>query len=108
MSEVLLSSKDNNFILILKEGTTIDDTPYKRLDVKSQGLADKHVVEIRLLHEDYYSLNQKYSGVYISHGMRMKSDSLSETAEYIKVLEEALDFAYRINSYLENNPEWKQ
>lgn len=107
MPEVLLSSKDDNFILTLREGTLRDGTPYKKLEVKSQGLADKHVVEIRL-EEDYFSHTPKYSGVYIAHGMRMQSDSLSETAEYIKVLEEALDFAYRINSYIENHSEWKK
>ena len=107
MPEVLLSSRDDNFILMLREGTTRDNTPYKKLEVKSQGLADKHVVEIRL-EEDYFSPNPKYSGVSIAHGMRMKTDSLSETAEYIKVLEEALDFAYRINSYIENHSEWKK
>ena len=84
---------------------------YKELTIITDGLARKHVVEVRL---DYVYFNmegrdkQKYNNVYISHGMRMQSDTLAETQEYIEVLQQALEFAKRTEEYCRENGWWTE
>lgn len=113
MKEILLTSSDGNFTLVSRDGIGMNDTPWEGLSVISQGIAEKHVVEVRLnsIGSPQFEGNPvkyKYnSDCEVSHGMRSVRDSLSETAEYIKVLQEALDFAYRVNSYIENHDEWR-
>ena len=74
------------------------NTSYEELRVVSHGLADKHCVEIRLdwdIAQDFGGTSirrKKYTGAYISHGMRGRSDTLNETREYIGVLTEAVIF----------------
>lgn len=103
--------KFDNFILRYVQSTGINDTPYEKLDVKSIGLADKHVVEVRLDSNcpDFKGEPVKYvyDKVYVSHGMRMKSDSLAETQEYIKVLQEAIEVAFEVQKYCVLNGWWK-
>lgn len=107
--EIIFST--DNFVLLSNEGIGANDTPYKELRVVSRGIAEKHVVEVRLdstnekIQGD--SIQFKYFGAYVSHGMRMRQDSLSETREYIQVLEEAVSFAEKINSWLNSNEEWQ-
>ena len=104
--------KFENFILYYVEGVGVNETPYEELEVKSIGLAEKHVVEVRLNYHGIHKFEGElikftYDKVYVSHGMRMKSDSLAETAEYIKVLEEALDVAFEVQKYCILNGWWK-
>ena len=107
--KAILTSK--NFELITRKGVGIENTPWIGLEVVSKGTAAKHVVEIRL-HSDFPDFNgqpvqYKYRDPYVSHGMRMKNDSLKETLEYIDVLKEAVKFSEKIEKWMDENPEWK-
>lgn len=100
-----------NFTLVHITGVGSNDTPYEQLAVSSKGLAEKHVVEVRLDYRGVYPYNGEpvkytYSGVEVSHGMRMQRDSLAETQEYIKVLQEALDVAFEVQKYCILNGWW--
>ena len=100
--------EDEYFDFVKTHGIGIQDTPWTGLEVKSKGLAKKHVVEIRLNvsrrpHFNGDPEEYRYSDCYISHGMRSVADTLDETAEYIEVLEDALDFAERVNEWLYRN-----
>lgn len=112
IGEELLRSNNGNFVLVTNSGTGVQNTPWEGLEVKSEGLAHKHVVEIRLtskfpkfegqpVHFTYYP-----NGTEVAHGMRMTTDSLKDTEEYISVLQEAVEFVPEIISFLENHPEW--
>lgn len=112
MAEVTEIKKFGNFILRRIQGVGANDTPYDELDVKSIGLAEKHVVEVRLNYRGTYPFNGEpvkyaYDGVEVSHGMRMKVDTLAETKEYIDVLNEALDVAFEVQKYCILNGWWK-
>lgn len=92
-------------------GIGMNDTPYKDLRVKSKGLADKHVVEIRLSRPtstpafDGTPGEYTYRTAYIAHGMRGVSDSLEDTEEYIEVLEDAVAFARKVIRWLRTHNE---
>lgn len=111
MMEKLLTSTNGNFSLYKKQGVGRNDTCYENLEVISDGLADKHVVEVRLESDIYQYVGKpvkyQYSDVYIAHGMRMDRDSIEDIREYISVLEEAIDFTLVIRKFLDDNPEWK-
>lgn len=110
-SNSLLKSSDGMFELVKVEGVGMNNTPYTALKVKSSGLAEKHVVEIRLFSNfpDFNGDPVKYSyrGVEVSHGMRSRVDTLEETQEYIDVLQSALSFAYKVEDYIADNG-WDQ
>lgn len=100
-----------NFILQHESGV-VNDTPWEGLRVKSVGLAGKHVVEIRLDTTNIYDFNGEpvkymYRNVYVSHGVRMKQDTLAETQEYIEVLREAIEVAFDVHKYCVLNGWWK-
>lgn len=93
------------------------DTPWYGLTVKTKegSPAYKHVVEIRLnsmgTSPHYTDFNGEpvtfqYSDAYVAHGMRSKMDTLDDTEEYIDVLEDAVDFARRVNEWLYRSPEY--
>lgn len=107
--EIIFSS--DNFIFIMRNGVGVNDTPYRELKILNQGLAEKHVVEVRLdsTHEKFEgeAIQYRYYGAYVAHGMRMKQDSLAETREYIQVLEDAVIFAEKVNAWLDSNEEWQ-
>ena len=109
-STSLLKSSDGMFELIKVEGVGMSNTPYTALKVESSGLAEKHVVEIRLQStwQDFTGDPVKYSyyGVEVAHGMRSVADTLKETQEYIGVLQSALSFAYKVEDYIADNG-WK-
>lgn len=101
-----------NFTLEYITGVGMNDTPYEQLGVRSRGLAEKHVVEVRLESPSVYNyegepVKYAYNKAYVSHGMRMRSDTLAETAEYIEVLKEALDVAFEVQKYCILNGWWK-
>lgn len=109
MSKPILKSK--NFELAVYKGVGTNDTPYTRLEVESKGTAHKHVVSIDLdsKWEDFVGkpVQYKYYNVRVSHGMRMRIDTLDETLEYVEVLKEAVKFSKRIMKWLEKHPQWK-
>lgn len=109
-STSLLKSSDGMFELVKVEGTGMNNTPYTALTVRSSGLAEKYVVEIRLQStwQDFTGDPVKYSyyGVEVAHGMRSVADTLEETQEYIDVLQSALSFAYKVEDYIADNG-WK-
>lgn len=112
MAEITEIKKFDNFVLRRIQGVGANDTPYDELEVKSIGLAEKHVVEVRLDYRGFYEYNgepvkYEYNGVEVSHGMRMKKDTLAETAEYIKVLQEAVEVAFEVQKYCVLNGWWK-
>ena len=103
--------KSKNFELIKDSGVGIKNTPWTKLEVMSKNIAEKHVVEV-CLKSDFPNLEgkpvqYKYSGAYVDHGMRMQSDTLDETLEYIEVLKEAVSFAKDVEKWIDEHPEWK-
>lgn len=109
MSKPILKSKNFNFAIL--KGVGVNDTPYTRLEVETKGAARKHVVSIDLdfQWEDFEGkpVQYKYYDVRVNHGMRMKTDTLEETLEYIDVLKEAVDFAKKVVKWIDKNPQWK-
>lgn len=104
--------EDENFDFVRTHGVGVENTPWTGLAVvtKPGSLAKKHVVEIRLNSIGSPDFNgepvdYKYSDTYVAHGMRNEIDTLDDTAEYIGVLEDALDFAERVNVWLYKNNE---
>ena len=103
--------EDEYFDLVKSHGIGINNTPWSGLDVVTkEGPARKHVVEIRLNTKDRGThlfdgtpVNYEYRDCYIAHGMRSVMDTLDDTREYIKVLQDAVDFAERVNQYLYDN-----
>lgn len=101
-----------NFVLYYVEGVGVEDTPYQELEVKSIGIADKHVVHVELNSARVYQYNgapvkYEYKSVEVKHGMRMQADTLAETKEYIDVLNEALEVAFEVQKYCILNGWWK-
>jgi hypothetical protein len=97
----------------------MQDVPWDNLEVRSTGAADKHVIEVRLetansmhLEEDEEGKPLPFRYIYnldrtnVSHGMRMTTDTLAETEEYVEALKAAVAFARRVNTWLEQHPEW--
>lgn len=106
-SSTILTSQNGNFELVQRSGVGRNKTPWTSYEVKSKGLAEKHVVEIRIQNKD-----ANYNGepvelepyyVYIAHGMRSTIDTGSDIKELISVLEEALDFKADVNTYFATN-----
>ena len=101
----IMKSETGMFELVSIEGIGMHDTPWKGLEVRSYGPAEKHVVEIRLTHSDTPAFDGEpvkyiYDGAEVAHGMRGRSDTLRDTKEYIEVLTEALHFAEDIEEWL--------
>lgn len=107
--EVIFTVGD--FSLVHESSIGREDTPLEGLKVISDGLAEKHVVEVRL-DSDFQSFNGEpvkymYYNIYIAHGMRMKSDTIEETKEYIQVLQDAIEFAKKVEVWCKENNWWK-
>lgn len=105
--------EDEYFTFTKARGIGMNDTPWYGLTVKTkEGTpAKKHVVEIRLNSmgmPDYNGepITYQYSDAYVAHGMRQTMDTLEDTEEYIDVLEDAVDFARRVNEWLYRSPEY--
>lgn len=97
--------EDEYFEFVKTGGIGINDTPWSGLEVKSKGLADKHVIVIELRSNNSpkfegQPVHRTYKNAYVNQGMRSRINTLDETREVIKVLEDAVDFAERINEYL--------
>lgn len=109
-NNILLQSNDGMFKLIRTSGIGMEDTPWEGLAVRSYGLAEKHVVDIRLdtRWTDFNGdpVSETYYNVYVSHGMRSLADTLAETQEYIDVLQSAVDFAEQVQKYMQKHGWW--
>lgn len=101
MEHILLVSNDGLFELVEEELTGRDGVAHTSLRVRSNGLAEKHVVEIRLFSVSFNVL--LFRDVYVAHGMRGKADTLDETIEYAKVLESAVAFAHDVLFYVKTH-----
>lgn len=100
--------EDEYFDFVRTSGIGMQNTPWTGLSVISKGLAEKHVVEIRLNPLGWVDfvgdpVDRKYKDAYVAHGMRTRSDTLDETIEYIEVLEDAVEFATAVNEWLAEN-----
>lgn len=100
----------DNFTLVRVESIGMNDTPYTALEVRKKGLAEKHVVDVKLdrknVEYDGTPIVHKYTNVYVNHGMRMRQDTLAETKEYIDVLNEAVEVAFEVMKYCVINGLW--
>ena len=100
-----------NFSLHIVQGVGRNDTKWTGLEVVSKNAAEKHCVEVRLDSDDPDlnggSVQYKYHGVHVAHGMRMGKDTLDETLELADVLKEAVEFARNVKAWIDNNPQWK-
>lgn len=102
--------EDEYFVFTKTAGRGINNTPWTGLKVVSRSLAEKHVVYIRLdaINNPRFEgqpVEYEYRNAHVSHGMRSSEDTLDETEEYIAVLEDAVDFAKRVNTWLFENYE---
>lgn len=96
----IMESKAGYFSLVETSGTGINRTPWTGYAVISGPEAKKYVVDIRL-DQNNVDMNGApvqftYRNVYVAHGFGPNIESLEETAQYIEVLQDALDFAYEI------------
>ena len=117
--ENIMKSSKGNFVLTRVEGIGRNDIPYIQLQVRSVNDGEKYVVRIDLESrwvnfdrddpEDKTPIRTTYTDrVTIAHGFRSTTETLEETAEYIEVMKEALDFAYKVKEYIIDTPEWRR
>lgn len=97
-TEVLLSSE--MFDLVERKGIGRNNTPYTLKEVKSKGLAEKWIVEIRLSQKGFQQfegtpVDYQYNGCYINYGLRGRIDTHID--EFIQVLQAAQDFKSQID-----------
>ena len=108
MREVIFSN--SNFVFFMYSGTGVNDTPFESLSVASIGDADKYVIEVRL-NTDIQAftgkpVQYKYKDVVVSYGLQSRQYTLDDTKNFINILQDAIEFAERINTWLSENPEW--
>ena len=109
MRETIFSN--SNFVFFMYSGIGINDTPYKALEVASIGDADKYVVEVRLNFNKIPAFTgeptlYKYIDATVSYGLSSREYTLEDTKNFITILQDAIEFAERINAWLSENPEW--
>lgn len=103
--------QNDNFVLFKSEGISIQDTPYTRLEVRSQGKAKEQVVRIEMSGNmpkfEGTPVQYKYhSDAYVSYGLNNRTPSRKDIEDLIEVLQDAINFADRVNAWLNDNPEW--
>lgn len=108
MKEVIFSQGD--FTLAKISGIGMNDTPWEGLEVFSTGKAEDFVIRIDLASNyakfDGQPVHRKYYEVSVNHGMSSRHETLADTAEYIECLRNALEFARRVEKYIQENNEW--
>lgn len=102
--------EDEYFTFVRRWGVGMKGIHYEELYVKSKGLADEHVVQVRLNSTNFMEdpgegevFKYEYKDAYVAHGMRPVTDTLQDTRDYIAVLQDAVEFAERIDEWLETN-----
>ena len=90
--------ENDNFELVKRSGTTIDDEPYEEYEVntKKDSAAYEQVVEVRVSKSKGGIAGE--NRIYISVGMPMNRDR--SIPQLIEVLEDARDFARKVADYL--------
>ena len=106
-SGAILTSANGLFSLFEDSGVGMNNTPWTGYKVISSGLADKHVVNVKvdqIAQSDFDGNPVTYLPrfCYVGHGMRSPIDTGADTQEYIKVLQEALDFKTEVDFYFYN------
>lgn len=106
-NDAILTSATGLFSLFKTSGVGINNTPWTGYRVSRSGLADKHVVDVKIeqiAQGDFDGNPVTYlpNVCHVAHGMRSTIDTGADTEEYIKVLQEALDFKTEIDSYFYN------
>ena len=108
MRETIFSN--SNFIFFMYSSVGTNDTHYKALEVASIGDADKYVVEVRLNFKMPSFIGEpvqyKYTDAVVSYGLSSRHCTLDDTKNFITILQDAIEFAERINTWLSENPEW--
>ena len=103
--------QNDNFMLVMYEGTGMYDTPYVRLEVRSRGKADEQAVRIEMRANmpkfDGTPVQYRYySDAYVLYGLNNSIPSRKDIEDLIEVLQDAINFADRVNTWLNDNPEW--
>jgi len=102
--------EDEYFTFYKESGIGVQDTPWDGLAVASRGLAEKHVVDIRLTSKfasfDGNPVHYKYYSIYVANGIRSVANTLDETLELVEVLQDAVDFSYRVIDWIRNHKEY--
>ena len=108
MREVIFSN--SNFVFFMYSGVGINDTPFESLRVASIGDADKYVVEVRLNSNMLVFTGEpvcyKYKDAIVSYGLSSRQYTLEDTKNLINILQDVVEYAERINSWLSENTEW--
>lgn len=102
--------QNDNFVLFKSEGIGMQDTPYTRLEVRSQGKAKEQVVRIEMSANmpkfEGAPVQYKYHNAYVAYGLNIRTPSRKDIEDLIEVLQDALNFVDRVNAWLNDNPEW--
>lgn len=103
--------QNDNFMFIMYEGTGMQDTPYACLEVRSIGKADEQAVHIGMHGNmpkfDGTPVQYKYhDDACVTYGLNNRIPSRKDIEDFIEVLQDAINFADRVNAWLNDNPEW--
>lgn len=95
--ETILHSQNGNYTLIRREPTQWSNAYDFRYSDR---------VEYFVIHIDFnWSRNgNKYENPCIRHGFRSNGETLTETQEYINLLQEAVDFMPTVMNYIKEHP----
>lgn len=110
MRETIFSN--SNFIFFKYSGIGVNDTPFESLSVASIGDADKYVIEVRL-NTDIQAftgkpVQYKYHDAVVSYGLQSRQYTLDDTKNFINILQDAVEFAERINQWLSEDLKWSE
>lgn len=102
--------QNDNFVLFKSGGIGMQDTPYMRLEVRSQGKAKEQVVRIEMIGNmpkfEGTPVQYKYHNAHVAYGLNIRTPSRKDIEDLIEVLQDALNFVDRVNAWLNDNPEW--
>ena len=100
---------DKNYVFGLESGVGVNSTPWKQLTVetKDRSLADKYVVDIRLITEmpEYNGtpVENKVTAIKINfHGYSNINIDEQTVTEYIQTLNEAVQFAEKVQCWFKD------
>lgn len=109
MVETLMTSSNGNFSLVKFRRT--EEGPLC-LTVRQSDFAKDYVIDISLdTPLSHFNISAEdlehtfYNKVYVNQGMNMRADTFTDTENKIALLQEALDFARKVNDYILNS-EW--
>lgn len=110
MRETIFSN--SNFIFFKYSGVGVNDTPFESLRVASIGDADKYAIEVRLNTDMQVftgkPVQYKYHDAVVSYGLPSRQYTLDDTKNFINILQDAVEFAERINQWLSEDLKWSE